>query len=223
MMKKLNSSISLIICFLFLQNIALGLTLSATLENKEFQVYPGETAKFTILFWNVENSPNIIKLRIRQVSGNMSVMLEKEEFTINPSKVTSFPAEKGREYMDTKYGLMLTTPVDVLVNVSESVEPGSYNIYVTATAGKPGSGISTRLEKTFKLTVNVTESPKPEIIQTISKIVDALTDKLTETSKDLTQKITGMSTAATANVNVILLFLSIISILVIAWWVYKRI
>lgn len=222
------SIVSILLTFLLLQNTVLALVLGSEQKNTHAEMKPGETTEFTILFWNIEDTSIPIRLKPRHVPEDMSVTIQPEEFLLNYSKVTSFPAPKGRDYVNTQYGLMLTTPVKVLVKVGESVETGEYVVYVTATSGKPTTGISILFEKTFLLSIKVTEPPKPPeppesgIIQTISEMSKDLTSRITKMTKDLPSKLTGMATAATAKANVVILFLSIVSILVIAWFIHKR-
>jgi len=222
MKNKMRISIFLILSlFLLLQNTVLALTLGSSQKNTHAEVNPGQTAEFTILFWNIQKSSFPVKLGSRQIPEGMSVILEPEEFILKPSIVTSFPAEKGRDYVSTQYGLMLTKPARVSVKVGESVELGEYSVLISATAGESTSGISALLEKTFKLSV-IVELPIPVKVVAEWTGGEEIEVEPPEVVKDLINRFTGMITAATANANVVLLFLSIVSILVIAWFIYKR-
>lgn len=214
--------VSIILSFLLIQNTVLALVLGSEQKNTYAEVKPSQTAEFTILFWNIEELSFPINLKSRQVPENMLVTIQPEQFVINYSKVTNPSNEKGKEYVNTHYGLMQATPVKILVNVDDSVKSGEYSFYVTATAGKTTTGISVLFEKTYVLTVKVTEQPKPGIIQTISETSKYLINKTIEVVKESPSRITGMVTSTPANNNVILSFLSIISILIIAWFIYKR-
>lgn len=205
--------------FLLLQNTVLAL--GSTQKNTRSEVNPGQTAEFTILFWNVQESSFPVELRSRQVPEGMSVILEPEEFTLKSSKVTSFPAPKGRDYVNTEYGLMLTTPAKVSVKVGESVRSGKYSILITATAGNPTSGISVLIEKTFKLSI-IVELPITERAVAEWTGGEEIEFEPQKVVKDLIDTLTGMATATTAEMN-IAIFSAIIVILGISWLIYRRV
>jgi len=213
------SIVSILLSFLLLQNTVLAF--GTTQKNTRSVVNPMQTAEFTILFWNIKESSFPVKLRSRQVPEGMLVLIEPEEFMLDYSIVTSFPAEKGRDYINTQYGLMLTKPVKVSVKVEETVDYGEYSFLVTATAGEPTSGVSALLEKTFMLSIIVEVPPLEKIAAEWTGGEETKFDPQ-EIIKDLPEGVTGMATAAVANVNVVLYFLLIVIILVIAWKIYKR-
>jgi len=212
-----NSIFLILSLFLLLQNTVLAF--GSTQKNTRSEVNPGQTAEFTILLWNVQESSFPIKLRSRQVPDDMSVMLEPEEFILKPSKVT-IPTKRGRDYVNTQYGLMLTTPVKVSVKVGDTVETGEYDVLITATAGKLTTGISALLEKTFRLSI-IVELPIPAKVVAEWTGGEEIKLEPPEVVKDLIDGFTGMATAATANVNIGILFLAIFVILAIASLIYK--
>lgn len=200
----------IIFSFLLLQAKSYALGFEASLENPISSVRRGETAEFTILFWNTQNSSIPIQLRAKSVPDGMSVLILPDHFLLNYSKVTKFPAEKGRIYINTQQGLMKTFPVKILVKVSKKVELGKYNVYIDAIAGKPSTGISTLLEKNFRLTVNVVSFKE---ITTSSIIQERM-----NVTKSFWRKITGKFTSP----SYFPIFLMIvIAIFVFSWIIYK--
>jgi hypothetical protein len=140
------------------------------------------------------------------------VIINPKELTLDYSKVTTFPAERGRHYVDTKQGLMKTTPVDVLVKVPKTFEPGEYDVYVNIVAGEITSGVSTLFEKTLKFTVKVI-SYRPKSTTTTIKI---------EKEPVTADKITGMITRTFFNPYLIFITLLVIVILFVVWRIYKH-
>ena len=216
MMIKSRKNIGFMILLLILLTLPIvhSINLSTVKKNEYSTVRIGESAQFTILFWNIEESSFPIELSVKQASENLSVIIIPESFVIEPSLVTQFPAERGKEYVDTSQGLMEATPVRVLVKPSNSAGLGEYEVYVKAVVKSPEVGIITpQLEKTFKFTVNVT-SPL-----TFSERLSKTIGGLAETVKDIPSRITGMVPAETAT-NWILLIISIIIIAFFIW--FKR-
>ncbi len=208
-MKKLIFITLTIFSFLLFQAKSHALGFEASLENSISSARRGETAEFTILFWNSQNSSIPIQLRAKSVPDGMSVLIFPDYFLLNYSKVTKFPAERGKTYINTKQGLMKTFPVKVLVKVSKKVELGKYDVYIDAIAGKSSKGISTLLEKNFKLTVNVV-SFKETTTSSIQERVNV--------TKNLWRRITGKFTTP----SYLPIFLMImVAIFVLSWIIYK--
>ena len=208
--KKLIFINFIILPLLLFQAKSYVLGFEASPQNSISSVMKGETAEFTILFWNVVNSSIPIQLKARKVPDGISVFFVPDHFLLNYSKVIKFPAEKGRVYIYTREGLFMTTPVKVLAKVSNKMEEGNYSFYVDAIGGRPSSGISTVLVKSFKLTVRVT-SFKPTTTIPQHEIIP-----------NILQRITGK--AITPSSTFPLLFtLLLISIFVLSWLIYKHV
>ena len=208
-MKKLIFITLIIFSFLLFQTRSYALGFEASLENPVSSARRGETVEFTILFWNSQDSSIPIQLRAKSVPDGMFVLIFPDYFLLNYSKVTKFPAEKGKIYINTQQGLMKTFPVKVLVKVSKEVELGNYDVYVDAIAGKSSKGISTLLEKNFKLTVNVV-SFKETTTSSIQEEVNV--------TKSFWRRITGKFTTP----SYLPIFLMImIAIFVLSWIIYK--
>jgi hypothetical protein len=201
--------------FLFLPKPVNGISLSTLQKNKYSQVRVGESTEFTVLFWNSEKSSFPVELSVESLSKNLSVFITPNKFTIEPSLVTELPAEAGKEYVDTRQGLMKATPVRIIVKPSDNAVLGEYDIYVKTIVGSPKLGISTLLERTFKFTVNVTSPP------TFSEQLSKITGRISETVKDVSNKITGMVTTGPAT-NLVLLIIVIIVLAFVIWFIRFR-
>jgi len=208
-------------CF-SLQIIVYGLTMAAFTEKNSVTVKRGETAQFFIFFWNPEDEPSPIRLKPSEIPDGLVVIITSDDFMLNPSLVTKFPAEKERNYVNTEQGLMMTTPVRVLVKVPRDIELGSYDVVVTATAGSPSEAVSSLLEKKFKFTVNVTSLTLFEsLVQTGKDITSGIKD-ITSGIINAGKGITGMATEVYVNFGAVFSILLVIGILVGSWIIYKH-
>ena len=129
MIKKINVFIIVFMLTCFsLQIIVYGMSMAAFTENNHASVKRGETVVFSILFWNPENEPFPVRLKATQVPEELVVIIKPNDFMLNSSLVTEFPAERGRNYINTEQGMMMTTPVKVLVKAPRTMEPGDYDV-----------------------------------------------------------------------------------------------
>ena len=190
-----------------------AISFGTTSEGTYAEVLRGETGKFTILLWNSENASFPVRFNVFQIPNGLTVIINPRELKLNYSKVTTFPAEGGRHYVQTKQGLMKTTPVDVLVKVPNNFQSGEYDIYINIVAGEITTGVSTLFEKTLKFTVKVI-SYRPKTTTTTIKI---------EKEPVAPEKITGMVTRPFFDIRTILIILFIIAILFVFWRIYKNV
>jgi len=218
-MKKKLSFIFIII-LLLLQVEVQAVNLGTLVKNTRSQVMRGETAKFTILLWNSENSSFPIRLRATQVPEGLSVIINPKEFMMNYSKVDSYSADIGMEYVNTPYGLMKTIPVDVLVKVSNSINLGEYDVYVNLAAGESTGGISTVFDKTFNFNMKVVNYiPATKMTTTtLQKTEEKLTTNIIDNMKE---KITGMFSKVSINPYLIFIASLMIGIFLFCWISYK--
>lgn len=214
-MKK-KSSLILIIFLLFFQVEVQAIGIGTLVKNTRSEVMRGETTKFTILLWNSENSSYPVKFRATEVPEGISVIIDPKELIMNSSTADSYSTESGMEYINTQYGLMKLTPVDVLVKVSKSINLGEFDVYVNLDAGESKTWISTIYEKTFKFNVKVVN-----YINTTKKTTNEI-QKIDETSNNIMEKITGMSSKISINSSVIFIFSLMIGIFLVAWVIYKH-
>ncbi|MEM5855421.1 MAG: hypothetical protein QXY24_03695 [Candidatus Aenigmatarchaeota archaeon] len=120
-----------------------------SLVKKDFtSIEANDTTKFTILFWNTEETPYQVKLEVVEIPKGWFISLQPKEFMLSSSV--------GEEYVSLPYTSkpVKAFPVDVFVK-PENAKPGSYQIVIKAKAGLPSRGITFFQEREFKLTVNI--------------------------------------------------------------------
>jgi len=197
----------IIILFLLTISTAQAASLGSIQKNDRAEIKPEETAIFTVLFYN-DNPPILVTLTEKNVPDEWIVIIQPESFILNQSLPENPPYDEDVEYLNTPKGLIKTYPVRIYIKSPESVEPGEYEIFVSAIGGNPSGGLSVFQERVFKFTVNVTEK------ETGNKILDI--------TKENINKLTGMASAVTEQVNVTLLFISIFALLVISYVIKRK-
>jgi hypothetical protein len=210
-MNKVSMCIGLIFLLLLLpivQAVNLG-----TVPKKDYlKVESGQTAEFTLLFWNLENSSTPIKLETKQLPEKWTVIIKPEEFLLNQTLPENPPYNDGSEYIGLPIGNVKAMSVKVFVKVHESTKPDNYSLIITTTAGKPKDGISVLLEKPLKLKVNVIEKiPEP----------DNSADNKSNNLVDTLSKITGKLAEIIASHPIISVMLTVL-ILIGSWVVFKH-
>lgn len=131
---------------------AYAVNMGTVVKNDFAKIEVGESAKFTVLFWNVENESYKVELSIEEAPENWVVIVEPNNFVLNEST--------GKEYIKLPYknDYSKATPVDIIVKPPASVKPGKYNISVIAKSILPQNGISLSQERIFKFLVEI-ENP----------------------------------------------------------------
>jgi hypothetical protein len=217
---KTNLIFILTIFLLFLQVEVQAVGLGTLVKNTRSQMMREQTIKFTILLWNPENSSFPVKLRAIQVPEGLSIIISPKEFIMNSSMLDGHSAESENEYVNTPYGLMKTTPVDVLVKTSKSINSGEYNFYVNLAAGNPTTGISPIFDKTIKFDVKVVDYIiTKQAATTVQKTKKETSQSVNETVKE---KITGMFSKLSNNTYLIFIVSLMIGIFLVAWTIYKH-
>lgn len=194
--------------FLLILSTVQATSLGTIKKNEYAEARPGETAIFTILFWSTDNTVPI-KLTPVKIPENWSVMIRPDDFILNRSKPESPPYTEA-EYFNSPDGAIKTIPVKVYVSVPRSEKLGTYEILVSASAGSVGKEISVLQERVFKFVVDV-GSVRGE---GISRLLDL--------GKDAIDKLTGMASAVTEQGNVLLIFVSVVTMIGISWIIKRR-
>jgi len=97
MLEKKKIFALIVLTFTILPAIAQAMSLS-TLQKKNFvELNPGQTAEFTVLFWNLENNPTPMSLKVKEAPDDWIVIIRPEEFLLNKSKIG--PPYDGDEYI----------------------------------------------------------------------------------------------------------------------------
>jgi hypothetical protein len=142
------------------------LSLGSAQDKKEAAVYPGESAKFKILFFNIyENSTLRLALSTKENPSGWVVSISPESLYLNYSTPQVYKTpEEGFEYLGLPgiAGDIKVKPVLVTINTASDSKPGTYNVKVEASAGKSGGAISAYQVRSFDLKVRVIGDVAPE-------------------------------------------------------------
>jgi hypothetical protein len=107
-----------------------------------------ESSKFTVLFWNIENTSYKVDLEVKEAPKDWLIIIQPKEFILNSST--------GEEYISLPYinKNVKTLPVNIFVKPNDT-QIGEYTVIINAKAGLPGETISFFQERDFKLTVKI--------------------------------------------------------------------
>jgi uncharacterized membrane protein len=122
--------------------------MGSVVKQDTINIKNNESAKFTILFWNIENISYNVDLKVKDAPQDWFVTIQPKKFLLDSST--------GDEYIILPYldKNVRAFAVNVLAK-PENVKPGRYNISIFAIAGSPTDGVSFFQTREFKLTVNV--------------------------------------------------------------------
>jgi len=138
--------------FLFLiifSTSAFALNLGTLVNNDYVKLSVNESARFKVLFWNIENESYKIQLNVKEAPEDWTIIIEPNNFVLN----STF----GKEYFKLPYGnYVKATPVDIIVKPTN--RPGKYDIIISAKTILPQNGINFAQERLFKFVVEV-ENP----------------------------------------------------------------
>lgn len=221
MIEKKKMLVFILLAFTIFPTITQALSLNTVQKKKSAEIEQGETAKFTVLFWNFEDRPTPISLKIRQAPDDWVVIIRPQEFLLNKSKIGP-PYDNDKEYVGIPgAGDVEAFPLKVLVNVPRTASLGNYEVLVTVTAGKSGSGLSILQERTFKFIINVKKAS--EVSKDIGQTISDASGNMIAAAGDAVSSFTGMISSAPFEIQIAILIASIITALAIVWVVYKRV
>ena len=178
-----------------------ALSFGSVVKNDYVRIAHGESAKFTLLFWNVENTSYRVELDVKEAPEGWLIIIQPKDFLLNSSV--------GDEYISLPYleKSVKASHVNVFVK-PEGYEGGIYRVVIVAKAGSPEKGISFFQERAFKLTVEVigeqAEKTTESRVQNATKELQPSNDSATET-----------------DFNFILYIIIFVCILVISSLIYK--
>lgn len=144
---KLLSLIALLAFILMIQTVE-ALSMGTVVKKDTASIKIGESAKFEILFWNIEDVSYNVELEVKEAPKDWLVVIQPKEFALNSST--------GEEYIILPYTdkSVKAFPVNVFVK-PENTEIGRHNVIIIARAGLSKEGISFFQERKFKLIVDV--------------------------------------------------------------------
>jgi len=142
----------IILFSLMLSSGAYAISMGSTIKNNFEKITNSESAKFTLLFWNIEIESFRVRLNTRELPNDWIIIIEPNNFVLN--------ASVGKEYVKLPYmnDGVRATPVEVIVKPTTSTKPGKYNISLSSTTESPSDGISFSQERVFNFIVEV-ENP----------------------------------------------------------------
>ncbi|MEM5794216.1 MAG: hypothetical protein QXS48_01805 [Candidatus Aenigmatarchaeota archaeon] len=149
----MKEKILIAIIFLLFIPSAKALSFGSLQKGNYAEMVKGETKEFTLLFWNLENSPCLVTLEPFS-QESFVVIVEPKEFLLNASKIGP-PYEEG-EYVKLSVGDVKAFPVKVLIKALDSAK-GENEIRIKTRAESLDSGIKVAQEKTFVFKIKILE------------------------------------------------------------------
>jgi len=142
----------IILFSLLLSSGAYAISMGSVVKNDFEKITNSESAKFTLLFWNIDKESYRVRLYIRELPNDWIIIIEPNNFILN--------ASVGKEYINLPYmnDGVKATPVEVIVKPITSTRPGKYNITLSSRTESPSDGISFSQERLFNFIVEV-ENP----------------------------------------------------------------
>jgi hypothetical protein len=150
-MAKIHSILIAVSFLFFILPSVNAINFGSVAKNDHMSISYNQSARFRLLFWNIENTSYKVGLEVTDMPKDWTVIIQPKEFLLNSTI--------GDEYVYLPYmeGYVKATSVDVFAKPDIN-ENGRYYITIIARAGMPNAtGISTVQERQFKLTVDVTE------------------------------------------------------------------
>lgn len=144
--------IEFVIIFLVILSVRVyAINMGSAVKNGFSKINVGESAKFTVLFWNTGNESYELELNAEQPE-DWIIIFNPNNFILNETT--------GKELIKLPYesDYKRTTPVDIIAKPPSKIKPGKYNIIVKAKSITPQKGISLSQERTFNFLVEV-ENP----------------------------------------------------------------
>jgi hypothetical protein len=123
-MVEINKILIIIIFLILISSDAYAINLGSVEKNNFAEIFNGESAKFTILFWNSESEPYGVKLLVKDSPKDWIVIIDPDEFTLNKSI--------GEEYINLPYSNenVKAKVVNIFVKPDNFSKPGKYSVTV---------------------------------------------------------------------------------------------
>ncbi|MEM5766629.1 MAG: hypothetical protein QW423_03290 [Candidatus Aenigmatarchaeota archaeon] len=137
-----------IIFFILIFSGAKAMSLGSVVKKDFATIKDNESAKFEILFWNIEEKPYQIKIEVEKYPEKWFILIQPKEFSLSSST--------GEEYINLPH---LEKPVKAsVVRIfvkPENAKAGDYEIIIKAKANLPSQDIAFSQEREFKFKVKV--------------------------------------------------------------------
>jgi len=185
----------IVLAFLFLLiPIVYSFNFGTVPKNNHQIIKGGGSTQFTILLWNLGESSYPVNIELKTKLAGWDIIVRPRDFILEPTPSAEPPYDDNDgEYKEIPgKGLVKVETVRIFVKTPNNVEPGKYDLVLTARAGNPKEQIAVFQERNFKLTVEIVEKSKlPERIYESLKLTGKKTTKQVNNFKN---NITGMIT-----------------------------
>ena len=145
---------------LMLPNFAgAAVSMGSAVDRKYEMVFPGESATFKILFFNIHDESGLrLELESEQPS-NWDVNIFPRDLDLPYSEPGDMESQEGYEFLGTGDGIVKAKPVLVRVDVPGSAKSGNYRVKVSASVEKAGGVLSMSQTRAFYFDLGVKPLP----------------------------------------------------------------
>jgi hypothetical protein len=200
--------------------MGLSLNLGSLVKNDYLETKAGETAEFTILFWNAGGSSFNLLLREKITPEKWSVIFKPNNFILEPSKLERNLSNEY-EYINLPGtgDVIRMVPVKVFVRVPKEIKSGQYEVIVSGITSYPNEDISVTQEREFILRLKVIGNHKPSE-EMEGNLIGENSSSVNETQK---KEISGMVSVPSENSRLIFFVIMILIILCISLVIYRHV
>jgi hypothetical protein len=140
---------AIFISFMLLTSGTYAISMGSLLRNGVDSIGPDESARFSIMFWNVGSDTFEVLLTPRIVPDGWTVVIEPNDLHLNSSS--------GDMYISLPYqsNPAKATTVNVVIKPPYYAPTGKYNFTVTGATKYPGSDVGFSQERAFNLAVDL--------------------------------------------------------------------
>jgi hypothetical protein len=156
MAKLLLKAFALVLVFVCLSSRAYAINFGSVAKSDFAQIKSGESAKFTVLFWNAEDDSYVLKLS-KEAPENWIVIIDPEEFLLNRTT--------GEEYISLPSGNVRAKVVNIFVKPDANSKNGNYSVVINSIAELGGNAenvISIVPVRSFNFEISLTGSAASE-------------------------------------------------------------
>jgi len=123
-MVEINKILIIILFLILISSDAYAINLGSVEKNSFAEISDGESAKFTMLFWNSESEPYGVRLLVKDFPKDWTVIIDPDEFMLNKSV--------GEEYINLPYSNenVKAKVVNIFVKPDNFSKPGKYSVTV---------------------------------------------------------------------------------------------
>jgi uncharacterized membrane protein len=151
-MVEINKILMIILFLILISSNTYAINLGSVEKNSFAEIFNGESAKFTILFWNSESESYGVKLLVKDSPKDWVVIINPDEFMLNKSI--------GEEYINLPYNNenVKAKVVNIFVKPDSSSKPGKYSVTIKAETDlnqNESNEISVIPERLFTFEINL--------------------------------------------------------------------